>query len=90
MPRRASSVPSNGSIQATGTIFNHSSKTSDYDVTLNFVDSGGTVVGNADAEASDVAPGESTQFTATGPTDGSGTGSITCKVVTTIRRASLG
>jgi hypothetical protein len=71
---------------ATGTIFNHSSGTSDYSFTISFLNTTGTAVSQAGGFKSNIAPHEATTFIVRGEAQVSG--SVTCKVADITRLAA--
>ncbi|MEU9193103.1 hypothetical protein [Streptomyces hundungensis] len=74
--------------QARLQIVNHSSKSSNYLVSVEFTNSNGTRVGEGTAIENDLAPGEKAQDTATSPVEG--TSGVTCKVTSVDRYAAVG
>ena len=79
-------VDSVGIPNAKGTIVNHSSGTSNYTFTISFLNSAGTVVAQGAGAESNIAPGQTVDFTAVG--DNQASGALTCKVVDVSRFAS--
>ena len=80
--------PTTGFPAAKITITNHSSKTSNYAVQVEFVNAGGTRLDEGLAATNNLASGQASEETAQGTTQVSGT--ISCKVTDVTRYASVG
>lgn len=80
--------PSTSFASAKLKIINHSSKPSDYSISVEFLAANGTRVGEGGTLQTHVAPGETAEDTASSPTQA--TGNITCKVTSVERFSSAG
>ena len=70
------------------TVVNNSSKTSDYIITLGFVDESGTKVGDGYASATNIEPGQTAKTEGAGTVSDAAGPNVTCKVEEVERLAS--
>ncbi|MFJ9178648.1 FxLYD domain-containing protein [Streptomyces sp. NPDC102360] len=78
-----------GSLKAPVTITNHTSKTSDYDIEVEFLDADGNRIETGYALETSVAPDQKVSTNADGFTDDAPSGTMTVKVLSVDRYASL-
>jgi hypothetical protein len=79
--------PGGGKPTASGTIVNHSSKTSRYSVHVKFYDSSGNAVGDGISAVASVDPDETAKWDTTGSVNAKGP--VTCKLETVTRNQSV-
>ncbi len=79
--------PGDGKPTASGTILNHSSKTSAYTVHVKFYDSSGNAVGDGISAVASVDPDETAKWDTKGTLDAKGP--VTCKLDSVTRNVSV-
>jgi hypothetical protein len=79
--------PGGGKPSASGTILNHSSKTSRYSVHVKFYDTSGNAVGDGISAVASVDPNKTAKWDTTGSVDAKGP--VTCKLDSVTRNQSV-